>query len=263
MLKIGVFSGSFDPPTKGHEWIIETAHDLFDEFYVLVGYHPRKTHRHDTEIRLVMLRDIAPEGVFVDSLGKQSIRKYLKDLSDRKNAEITLVRGIRNKTDFEYEKDINHYHSSKPDLFLKQIYLIPPPHLENISSSQIREKEVVYKDTPQMKKARKYYKLCLDAGIIQHPTTITGDQVRKTLDPYPFDVVSSEIFTLMRVDLYKLQVNGDRYQPCSASTGPVMVDLFPNGPTAIEGKHRVLDARKRGEKDILCYVGDLVIEKLS
>ena len=40
--KIGLFTGSFDPMTKGHMDLIERASKLFDKLYVGIFYNPHK-----------------------------------------------------------------------------------------------------------------------------------------------------------------------------------------------------------------------------
>ena len=41
-LRVGVYSGSFDPITKGHQDIIERASKLFDKLIILVSNNSEK-----------------------------------------------------------------------------------------------------------------------------------------------------------------------------------------------------------------------------
>ena len=41
-MKTAVYAGTFDPPTVGHEWMIERAAELFDEVVVAIGVNPEK-----------------------------------------------------------------------------------------------------------------------------------------------------------------------------------------------------------------------------
>lgn len=42
-MKKCVFAGSFDPPTTGHEKIVKTCLEIFDEVVVAVMVNPEKT----------------------------------------------------------------------------------------------------------------------------------------------------------------------------------------------------------------------------
>ncbi len=42
--RLGVYAGSFDPPTIGHLWMIEQGVRLFDHLIVAVGVDPEKKH---------------------------------------------------------------------------------------------------------------------------------------------------------------------------------------------------------------------------
>ena len=44
MKKIGVFPGSFDPFTKGHEIVVHKSLPLFDEVVIAVGVNSKKTY---------------------------------------------------------------------------------------------------------------------------------------------------------------------------------------------------------------------------
>ena len=44
MKKIGVFPGSFDPFTKGHEAVVKKALTMFDEIIIAIGVNQQKTY---------------------------------------------------------------------------------------------------------------------------------------------------------------------------------------------------------------------------
>ena len=50
--KIGLFTGSFDPITKGHLDLIARASELFDQLYVGIFYNPHKNGFLPIESRL-------------------------------------------------------------------------------------------------------------------------------------------------------------------------------------------------------------------
>ena len=41
-MKKAIYAGSFDPPTKGHLWLIKEGARLFDELVVAVTINPKK-----------------------------------------------------------------------------------------------------------------------------------------------------------------------------------------------------------------------------
>ena len=49
MRKIGLFPGSFDPFTKGHEVVVRKSLSLFDEVIIGVGVNSKKTYMYDLE----------------------------------------------------------------------------------------------------------------------------------------------------------------------------------------------------------------------
>lgn len=54
---IGVYAGSFDPWTNGHEDILQQALPLFSRIYILVCDNPKKKHQFSLANRIAMLED--------------------------------------------------------------------------------------------------------------------------------------------------------------------------------------------------------------
>ena len=52
MRKIGLFPGSFDPFTKGHEFIVSQSLEIFDEIIIGIGVNTEKKYLFDLEKRI-------------------------------------------------------------------------------------------------------------------------------------------------------------------------------------------------------------------
>jgi pantetheine-phosphate adenylyltransferase len=61
---------------------------------------------------------------------------FLVDFARRMGAT-HLLRGIRNATDFEYEKSMDRM-NARMEPEIRTVYLMPPPELEAVSSSFVR-----------------------------------------------------------------------------------------------------------------------------
>ena len=98
-MKIAIFAGSFDPLTNGHLNIIQRASMLFDKVIVLLAINPDKHYRLSLATRLSILRDCVSSfnNVSVDFTNGLTV-----DYAKTHNAKF-LVRGLRNRNDFEYE----------------------------------------------------------------------------------------------------------------------------------------------------------------
>ena len=133
--KIGLFTGSFDPITKGHLDVIERASKLFDQLYVGIFYNQNKQGAFPIEDRLEMVRAAVqhlPSVKVITSSNELAVEVA------RKHGVTSLVRGLRNSQDLDYEAGMdffNHQLASE----LETIYLLSPPHLQYVSSSRMRE----------------------------------------------------------------------------------------------------------------------------
>ena len=128
-----VFSGTFDPPTLGHQWIIQSARQVFDEVVVAVMVNPQKQPLFSFEQRRKML-----ELTLGDMQGIRVIEFFgtVAELLEKENTKI-YVRGIRNGTDLDFE-NANFYASKKLDKDLIAVYLPCRQELLHVSSSMVR-----------------------------------------------------------------------------------------------------------------------------
>jgi pantetheine-phosphate adenylyltransferase len=133
-MRKAVYAGTFDPLTNGHLWMIERGASLFDELVVGVGVNPEKATQFTLEERLEMLREVVEPfaNVTVTSFCGQFLIHFAKEVG----AEF-VVRGIRNTTDYGYEKQLRYINSDLcPEV--TTIFLIPDRNIAEISSSLIK-----------------------------------------------------------------------------------------------------------------------------
>lgn len=132
-MKTAIFPGTFDPFTVGHQSIVERALPLVDRVIVAVGLNSQKKPLISVEKRLEMI-----EAVFVDE-PKVEVMSYsglTMDFAKEMNAQ-TILRGVRNALDFEYESSIAriNYKISGID----SMFLLTLEEHSSISSTIVRD----------------------------------------------------------------------------------------------------------------------------
>ncbi len=132
--KIAVFPGSFDPITKGHVDLVNRASQVFDKIYVAIGINSQKKYLFSLEERLNWLQDVFAnnEKVAIGHFEGLTVN-YCKEV----NAHF-LLRGLRNASDFDYEKTISQLNSIIGDN-VETVFLISKPAYSHISSTIVRE----------------------------------------------------------------------------------------------------------------------------
>ena len=128
-----IFPGSFDPITLGHVDVIKRATNIFDEIIVAVGINKEKKHLFSNDVRIKFIKE-----TFIKE-PKIKVKKY-KGLTInfcKKNNINTILRGVRNPSDFEFEKAIAHTNYKLSGV--ETVFLITNPEFSYISSSIVRE----------------------------------------------------------------------------------------------------------------------------
>jgi pantetheine-phosphate adenylyltransferase len=132
-MKRGVFPGSFDPFTKGHEAIVNKAITLFDEVIISVGVNTSKTSMYTLEKRLKHIQSSFPESSKIKVI---TFEKLTIELCQELDARF-IIRGLRDSKDFEYEKSIALMNHSLAQI--DTVFLLTSLEYSAISSSIIRE----------------------------------------------------------------------------------------------------------------------------
>lgn len=131
---LGVYAGSFDPPTNGHAWVIDHAATLFDRLIVAVAENPEKSYTYALERRLAWLGEIASSRGNIEIAAIEN--QFLAHFARERGAGY-IVRGIRNEADYQYERAMR-YVNEDLNPGLTTIFVIPPRDLCEISSSFVK-----------------------------------------------------------------------------------------------------------------------------
>ncbi len=133
-MKRAIFPGSFDPFTRGHQAIVEEALTLFDEVVIAIGENISKKSLLSLEKRLQLIDDVFSNEPRVRCVAYSTLTGELA----RQEGAQTIIRGVRNTIDFEYERTMAQ---TNKRLFpeLSTIILLTPPELGDVSSSSVRE----------------------------------------------------------------------------------------------------------------------------
>ena len=132
-MKTALFPGSFDPYTKGHHDILSRALPLFDKIVIAIGYNINKTYTFPIEERIKRIRDTYKDYPNIEVV---SYNGLTADLAHQYDAQY-IIRGVRNTTDFEYERTIAD--ANKEIGGIETILLYTRPEYSHISSSLVRE----------------------------------------------------------------------------------------------------------------------------
>lgn len=133
-MKVAVFPGSFDPITSGHVDIVKRAVPLFDEIIIAIGINSQKKYLYSLEQRITWLKTVFADfpNVRIDSYEGLTAH-YCNEVK-----ATYMLRGLRNASDFDYEKTISQLNSIVGK-GIETIFLISRPEFSHISSTIVRE----------------------------------------------------------------------------------------------------------------------------
>ena len=101
MERTGIFVGSFNPFTIGHDSIVRRVLPLFDRLVIgVVGDNVHKPDMPSAETRMQAIREL-----YADE-SRISVKPYhglAMDFAKAEGAQF-IVKGVRNASDFEYEQ---------------------------------------------------------------------------------------------------------------------------------------------------------------
>ena len=126
MSRLAIYPGSFNPFHKGHLDVLLKAEKIFDEVIIARGVNPEK---------------IGTRYPMPQSLGDRQIKNYNGLLTDFLKGlpydNVTVIRGLRNATDLQYEMNQYRYiQVLMPEIQMISIFC--DKEYEHLSSSGIR-----------------------------------------------------------------------------------------------------------------------------
>ncbi len=134
MQRIAIFPGSFDPFTRGHEALVGQALRLFDRVIIGIGNNLEKSGLLSVENRRRLIADLYADEPRIEA------RIYTGLTGDfaRQAGACAILRGVRNTTDFEYERTMEAAnHRIYPEI--TTVMLFTPSEVADIASSTVRE----------------------------------------------------------------------------------------------------------------------------
>lgn len=134
MERIGIYPGSFDPPTLGHLDIVERAAALVDRLVVGIGVNSSKHAFLAEEHRLQAMKESTAHLKHVEV---EVFNGLLINFA-REKGGMVLVRGLRAVTDYDFEFRIAMANRSMaPEI--ETVFLLARDEYSFLASSVVRE----------------------------------------------------------------------------------------------------------------------------
>ncbi len=134
MSALGIYPGSFDPVTRGHEDIIRRSLRFVDRLIVAVAVNSSKSALFEIDERMDLLTTVLAG---IDGIEVRVFEGLLADFARKEGAEL-VVRGLRAVSDFEYEFQMALM-NRQLNADLETVFLVPHQNLTFLSSSLVRE----------------------------------------------------------------------------------------------------------------------------
>ncbi len=142
MRRTALYPGSFDPFTYGHLDILERATELFDTTIVTIAVNNKKETVFNGDERADLIHQAIEDKPWRDQVEVAQFTGLLVNFAQKKEAT-TLIRGVRQVSDFEYEFRMALMNRRlAPDV--ETVFLMPDEQLTFVSASLV--KEIAYWD---------------------------------------------------------------------------------------------------------------------
>lgn len=140
MSRVGVYPGTFDPPTLGHFDIIKRGARLLDRLVIGIGINSGKSPLFDFDERLGMMKDLVAEIAGKPGYGVVEVVPFkglVVDFARAHGATVSL-RGLRSGTDFDYEFQMTGMNATMaPEI--ETVFLMADLAHQAIASSLVKD----------------------------------------------------------------------------------------------------------------------------
>lgn len=139
MPRTALYAGSFDPVTNGHLDVVAHGARLFDRLILAIGLHPGKAPLFTADERIVMLQETCTP--LARSAGCELQCITFADLvvdAARRLGAATLLRGLRDGTDFDYEMQMAGMNAAMAS-DIQTVFLPASPAVRPIAATLVRQ----------------------------------------------------------------------------------------------------------------------------
>lgn len=139
MRRIGLYPGTFDPPTNGHIDIFGRAMKLVDELIIGVAVNESKKPLFSLEERVAMVKAETARlnGPWLAEIRVMPMHGLLMKFAEACGAQI-IVRGLRAVQDFEYEFQMTAMNEQlNPDI--ETVFLMADVRHQAVASRLVKE----------------------------------------------------------------------------------------------------------------------------
>lgn len=130
---IGLFAGSFDPFTIGHDDLVRRALGVVDELHILVGVNVGKRYDTAPDVRVQQIAELYRDEPRITVTSSEGLTAHYA----RRVGATILIRGIRSVKDMEAEREMAETNLSH--FGLDTLFFFTRPELAAISSHLVRE----------------------------------------------------------------------------------------------------------------------------
>lgn len=132
--RVGIFAGSFDPPTYGHIDLIERATELVDLLVIGIGASEGKVPLFSTDERVALIKSLCPK---LKNIRVETYSGLTVDFATSVGATVS-IRGVRSAIDYDYEMRMALMNQTlKPDL--QTLFLPTRSEFSHVSSTLAKE----------------------------------------------------------------------------------------------------------------------------
>ena len=130
---IGLFAGSFDPFTIGHDDLVRRALSVVDELHILVGVNVSKQYDTAPDVRVQQIAELYRDEPRITVTSSEGLTAHYA----RQVGATILIRGIRSVREMEAEREMAETNLSH--FGLDTLFFFTRPELAAISSHLVRE----------------------------------------------------------------------------------------------------------------------------
>jgi len=132
--KRAIYSGTFDPITKGHLDIIKRGLKVYDEIIIAVADSSSKKPMFNLKQRIKLIKLATTN---IENIKIKPFKNLMVDFAKNENV-YNIIRGLRTNGDFEYELQLLYANRSLDKNF-DTIFIMPTLKNSYISSTVVRE----------------------------------------------------------------------------------------------------------------------------